>query len=90
MRRILVFVILKVIEVAAAAGTWYGFALAGQRLVTFSPEEAAQWQFPWIVAPTCTALLALILALIGLGIWEVLKANWKAAGWVTRSKGDRP
>ena len=79
MRRVLIFVGLKVVEVGAALAVWVVAALVGQ--YTWLPyigksTDLATWEARWFHAPLVTlTVLVLVILLLGFVWFVVVEPN---------------
>jgi len=87
MRRVLIFLGLKVVEVGAALGVWVGAALIGQYtwLPYFQMGTATDmwdmWAAKWFLVPLYTLLIPLlVITVLGVLYCGMIVPNWRKAG----------
>ena len=83
MKRIAIFVGLKLAEIVAAV-VGYGLLFGLGGLIPGALlNDRARWFDVWIGGPLVAAVGLMTLVLIGYGGWTWVRANWRKAGEIT-------
>ena len=87
MKRIIKFIIYKVLEIGGAFAVWYGASWLGflvANLLGNTSRDPSNMYEVWIMAPFVGILSLIVLIVVPImicsGLYEWIKWNWKKAG----------